>query len=129
MDAQFLHKDGTTVVAHVQLDIYGLDPLLKAVHNFTDRCHVHLEHVDNNAVLCRFSVTADNVDTEQIAGEFLNEVLDQTLRARLAANTEPVRRLLLAHAFSKANLLHPELDEAKPQADVIGISRADGFRQ
>lgn len=35
---------------------------------------------------------------------FRKEVLDQTLRARIKRETEPVRNLILAHAFSRTGL-------------------------
>jgi His-Xaa-Ser system protein HxsD len=38
---------------------------------------------------------------DQIAGEFCNELLDQTLREIVARESEPVRNLVLAHALSR----------------------------
>ena len=122
MKGSLSRTEGDTLVFSVELDTYGLDPLLKAAHKFTGRCYVHLEHEGRSKVLCRLRGKAQPAGDE-LAGEFLNELLDQTLRARLAAATEPVRRVLLAQAFSKINLLHPELDGADPTADPerIGI--------
>lgn len=122
---EFLRQEGSALLARVQLSVYGLEPLQKAVHNFTDRCHVHLEQIDERTVLCRFSMKSAGSDLKMLAGEFLNELLDQSLRARLAEKTEPVRRLLLAQAFSKTNLLTPEFDAADPRADPAGIARPD----
>jgi His-Xaa-Ser system protein HxsD len=39
---------------------------------------------------------------------FKKEVLDQDLRLKLKAETEPIRNLILAHAFSKTGLIADE---------------------
>lgn len=39
---------------------------------------------------------------------FKKEVLDQDLREKIRAETEPVRNLILAHAFSKTGLIADE---------------------
>jgi His-Xaa-Ser system protein HxsD len=125
MKAEFLGAEGKTLVTRVQLGVYGLEPLLKAAHRFTDRCFVHLEYEDAANVLCRFRVKRPLDNIEQIAGDFVNELLDQSLRARLAASTEPVRQLLIAQAFSKTSLFHPELDSADPFTDPASIGNPD----
>lgn len=126
MHAEFLSYHDQTVVMRVSLDIYGMEPLLKAAHKFTRQCYVHLELSDANAVLCRLRSKQAMQNLTALAGEFSNEVLDQALRARLLAATEPVRGLLLAQAFSKTNLIHPELDEEPVQGESLGIGGSDG---
>ena len=125
MNAEFLHKDGTGLVARVQLGVYGLEPLQTTVHKFTDRAFVHLEKIDDDVVLCRFQRRRSLDNLEQIAGEFLNELLDQSLRWQLAQKTEPIRRLLIAQAFSQTNLFHPELDSANEAEDRVSIGTPD----
>ena len=103
--------DGKSVVVRVQLDCYGLTPLQKACHKFTNRCCVHIESNGDTEAICRLTPQQDDEDKERLIGEFMNELLDQTLREQLAEQTEPIRRLLIAQAFSRVNLIHPELDQ------------------
>lgn len=44
----------------------------------------------------------------QLIDEFKKEVLDQDLRERLKSETEAVRNVILAHAFSKTGLVNDE---------------------
>ncbi len=118
MDPNIVHRDGEGFVARVELDLYGLEPLLKAAHRMTGRCFVHLEHEDATHILCRFRAKEPGDDVELLAHEFLNNALDEVLRARIAATSEPVRRLLIAQAFSKVNLLHAENEETETKAEA-----------
>ena len=117
MEPEFLHSRDGLIVTRVQLDVYGLQPLLTAAHKFTDRAYIHLEQESEGVVICRLRAKRRIDNAETIAGEFLNELLDQRLRERLYKQTEPVRRLLLAQAFSQTNLIKPELDHQAPATD------------
>ena len=59
-------------------------------------------------------------DIAALAGEFVNLLLDETLREEIGRETEPVRNLILAHALSETALLRPELETADPEADPLG---------
>jgi His-Xaa-Ser system protein HxsD len=46
----------------------------------------------------------DGFEPHEVEHRLRNEVIDQVLRARIAAETEPVRNLVLALAFSRTGL-------------------------
>jgi His-Xaa-Ser system protein HxsD len=98
------------VAVRADLRIYGEEAVLKAAHRFGDRCHVHLERHEN-AIVCRLRPKRPLENLDSLAGEFSNELADQSLRARLLEQTAAVRNLLLAQAFSGLNLIRPELDD------------------
>ena len=125
MESAIVHRDSEGFAVRMDLAVYGLEPVLKAAHTMTGRCLVHVEHVDEGHVLCRIRPMEAGADLERLASEFVNDALDQALRARIAAQTEPVRRLLLAQAFSKVNLLHPDMDAADPARDPARIASPD----
>ncbi|UVT21135.1 MAG: His-Xaa-Ser system protein HxsD [Nitrospira sp.] len=62
--------------------------------------------VNDQRIQCalQFASTLSQDKTQQIVNDFKKEVLDQDLRERLKAETETVRNLILAHAFSKTGL-------------------------
>lgn len=99
------------VEVRIQREVYDLDTIAAAAHRFTDRAYVDLSHDGDSRTICRLRPKSSLENLERLAGEFANELLDQKLRARLAEQTEPIRRLLIAQAFSRTNLLHPELDD------------------
>jgi len=45
---------------------------------------------------------------EHLAKQLRNEALDQQLREQIRVQTEGVRNLILAHAFSKTGLISPD---------------------
>jgi His-Xaa-Ser system protein HxsD len=125
LEVDFIKIEGGAAVVRLEIGVYGLDPILKAAHSLTRLCYVHVETEDQGAVLCRLRAKQSLQDATHLAGMFVNEVLDQRLRSRLSEQTEPVRRLLMAQAFSKLNLLEPDLDTVSPQSDPLGIAAPD----
>jgi len=95
---------------------YDLLSIQKAAYKFGDRCHVLISPDEENTyvdVVLQAKRTLDN--PRFLAGEFCNEVLDQQLRQIVAKETAGVRDLLLAQAFSRTNLITPELDSEPVQ--------------
>lgn len=104
----------------VDLCVYGLPALLKVADKFTDRCFVHLQKRGEHIVEVRFrSKDHPLVSLDSIAGEFVNEILDQTLREIVSRESEPVRNLVLAHALSRVDLVSSE--SASPQHNDPGL--------
>lgn len=108
LTTRFLHHDGEGLLMEVDLGVYRLQSLLKVADKFTDRCFVHLQHRNERTVEVRFRSKSAEVPLDPIAGEFCNEVLDQTLREIVARESEPVRNLVLAHALSRVNFANLE---------------------
>ena len=105
--------------------IYRLGAIKKAAYRFGDRCHVQIKPVDKTrvAVILQSKRTLDNVAF--LTGEFQNEVLDQELREVVAAETEAVRNLILAQAFSRTSLIDPVGETADYRSDPLRIAASD----
>jgi His-Xaa-Ser system protein HxsD len=112
--ATFLSVEGSGLLAEIDLGIYSVSALLRVAYRFTDRCYLHLQKSDREKIEVRFRSKSTVTDIEAIAGEFMNEILDQTLREIVAKESEPVRNLVLAHALSRTSLVHPELESSDP---------------
>ena len=82
---------------------YSVDAIQRAVYRFSDRLSCDLV-ASNGSVNCKLHLRDETEDVEEILAEFRNEVLDQTLRERVRAETADVRHLILALAFSKTGL-------------------------
>ena len=59
----------------------------------------------------------------------MNDLLDQTLREKVAKETEAFRNLIVAHALSKTCLINSELETQDPFTDAQGISKPDHANQ
>ena len=96
-------------VARFGCKVYRMTAVKKAAYKFGGAFHILIEEADG-AVVVSLKPTSSNADPEEAIGRFCNEVLDQELREQIAAETNGVRDLLLAQAFSKTSLIDSELE-------------------
>jgi His-Xaa-Ser system protein HxsD len=96
-------------VARFDSEVYKLTAVKKAAYKYGNVFHIMIEETDG-FILVSLRPTSSNSDPEETVGRFCNEVLDQELREEIAAETNGIRDLLLAHAFSKTSLIDSELE-------------------
>jgi His-Xaa-Ser system protein HxsD len=82
---------------------HSVDAVQRAAYRFSDRCVTDV-HVNETTITCIVGVRDRTTADEGLEFDFRNEVLDQTLRARIRTETEAVRNLILSVAFSKTDL-------------------------
>jgi His-Xaa-Ser system protein HxsD len=83
---------------------HSADSIQRAAYRFSDRLAIDLTQ-SNGEFLCTLLISDELVESvEEIAVEFRSEVLDQVLRERIRGETEGVRNLILALAFSNTGL-------------------------
>jgi His-Xaa-Ser system protein HxsD len=89
--------------------VFSLDAIKAACYKFLDRFTPDIELCDRK-IICH--LTFDDKSSEATVSANVDnlkkEVLDQDLRLKLKAETEPIRNLILAHAFSKTGLIADE---------------------
>lgn len=90
--------------------IYSTLAVKKAAYKFAAHFASMFSMLDEHFFTAelKFAVDLPQCDQEELIQAFLNEVLDQDLRERIARETEAIRNLILAEAFSKTSLLHEE---------------------
>jgi His-Xaa-Ser system protein HxsD len=86
--------------------VFSLDSVKKAAYRFIDKFSVDIK-LSENQILCslKFSQNISPEGAAFLLDDFKREVLDQDLRATIASETEGVRNLVLAHAFSRTSLV------------------------
>jgi His-Xaa-Ser system protein HxsD len=89
--------------------VFGLLAIKKAAYRYIDRFSADFT-VEGDNVNCRLHFTSATTDASRsrIVDDFRKEILDQDLRERIKLETEPVRNLILAHAFSKTGIASDE---------------------
>lgn len=106
VDELFVYENGTGRGV-LDLRSYRLTAIKKAAYRIADRCTVALGSPDDNKLLV--TITFKPATSHAVANDcfraFLEELLDQELREQIAEETSPVRALILAHAFSKTDLI------------------------
>jgi len=99
-----------TFTVTIDLQVYRLAAIKKAGYRVADRCTVVLGVIDGNTVPVSFHIRpgVSESASKEIVRLFFEELLDQELREQVGAETDAVRALILAHAFSKCDLIRRE---------------------
>lgn len=91
------------------LSLYSETAIKKAALKFADLCSIHLSKNENEVTATLFFAGEESSQTrDQIRNALMNEVLDQDLREKISSDTEGLRNLILAHAFSRTGLTGSE---------------------
>lgn len=130
MSLQFT-LDARQVDFTVDEELSPRDAILGAAYLFIDRCYVYLSRPADKQVGVRLRLKVGQEATESaleaMAGEFANELLNQTLRSRVGESTRRLREYTMARAFfsgqSRASIdqLLAELDAEDLEADPLEI--------
>jgi His-Xaa-Ser system protein HxsD len=113
MQADFVFDDCGLLLLRIDLAVYSLDALLKTAYWYTNRCFLHLQLAAPGQVEVRFKAKPDK-DLNNVPEAFMNDLLDQSLREKIAHQTEPFRNLIVAHALSKTCLINSDLESTDP---------------
>ena len=91
----------------IDLRIYRLAAVKKTAYRVAHRCTSVLGAIDGANLLCslRFKPGTTEATGREAARLFFQELLDQELREQIGAETDSVRTLILAQAFSKVDLI------------------------
>jgi len=105
LSAFHIDSDELGVYAKVSVDplLYGLASILKTAYWFTDQCYVYLA---NRAPFIEVEFRLKQGDSEdlltQCCGQFLNNLLDQSVRQVVLGETAGIRDALIKKAFFDA---------------------------
>jgi len=85
--------------------VYSLIAVKKAAYRFLNKFAADIA-INGDAIVCLlgFSDSSPEEVRPAIVDDFRKEVLDQDLRERVKSETEAVRNLILAYAFSKTGI-------------------------
>ena len=122
---EICHAEADGFVVEFDSSVYSLSAIKKAAYKFGRDCHVLVESQGSNhiRVLLRAKRVLDN--SKYLAGEFCNAVLDEDLREKISQETEGIRNLMMAQAFSKTTLLDEEFETADYADDPANNGRSD----
>ena len=90
--------------------VYSVAAVKKAAYRYSGHLHILVEQPAPGSIIVRLRPKNPGGDSAMLACDFLNELLDQDLRERIAAETSGIRDLIIAQAFSQVSLFHPDLD-------------------
>ncbi len=115
--------------------VYALEAVVKSAYLFLDRCFILLFHDAEGTLRVRLKCkSGTKADIHTLVDEFLNELLNQSLRYQIAKETRNLRELIMARALYSECLdttsFNREETEEKDEfaADALDIGK-DWFDQ
>ncbi|WP_170836206.1 His-Xaa-Ser system protein HxsD [Pandoraea sp. ISTKB] len=85
-------------------ELYSVEAVQKAAYRFIDRLTIVISQ-GQGGVICEVDVNdLSAAVVEDVLADFKRELLDQQLRFQIKKETESVRNLILAYAFSRTGL-------------------------
>jgi His-Xaa-Ser system protein HxsD len=99
--------EGNQAKLFINLDLYSLSAIKKTAYKFASQCSVFLQDKQEQELCVLFTFTEPTVSEkiQQVIADFSDELMDQDLREIIAKESEAVRNLILAQAFSKTSLI------------------------
>ena len=90
-----------TVAFALDESIYNKDAIFGTAYLFIEKCYVYLTRPDENTIGVRLRTReqATESELEMMAGEFVNELLNQMIRHTVGQSTMRIREYYMARAF------------------------------
>lgn len=95
----FKEIEGDKLLLIVINSIFENDAILNASYKYTDKCFINIEPKDNSTEVF-FQRKEENINLEEIALAFGNELIDQQVRKNVEKEFKFVREQLLTKAFT-----------------------------
>jgi His-Xaa-Ser system protein HxsD len=103
------------------LSVYRLAAIKKATYLFMGQFNVELQ-VNGNVACVRLTKKQSPAGPDLDPASLTNAVIDQELRETIAQETEAIRNVILAQAFSGLSLIEPVGETAAFTEDPLGIA-------
>jgi len=96
-----------TLQTHVDTRIYRVPVVQKAAYRVAEKCTVALGSPEGDQLPLTFSFRpgASEAAAQEAVRLFHQELLDEELRAVIHDETDALRALILAHTFSRTDLI------------------------
>lgn len=99
-------EDGSTIRLSVELQAYRLTAIHKAGYRLAKRFTLLVADVNGTrASVVLILPSSAREPAGEVVAAFYRELADQELRESIAEQTNDIRALLLAHAFSRTDLV------------------------
>jgi His-Xaa-Ser system protein HxsD len=86
-------------------DIYSVGAILRSCYWLTNRCYVHLAPSGGNVEVTLLVKAGEKTETNSLAWEFLNSLVDNQLRVSIQYETAAVREMIVEQAFADVDVI------------------------
>jgi len=104
-----IHRDARPILIRFDSRVFSLPAVKKAAYKYANSFAADI-NLEENEIVCALTLTPPVEETlsSTLIEEFKKEVLDQDLREQIKTETEPIRNLIFALAFSKTGIVSNE---------------------
>jgi His-Xaa-Ser system protein HxsD len=97
------------LIFEVPLELYQKEAILFAAHTFIDRCYVDIDPSSEKCINVSFRQKNKDIQLDNIALEFCNELLDQQIRLNVEKSYGNIRDLIVKQAFQPIEDIQSEV--------------------
>jgi His-Xaa-Ser system protein HxsD len=98
-----------SLIFEVPLELYHKEAILFAAHTFIDRCYVDIDPSSEKCINVSFRPKNKDIQFDNIALEFCNELLDQQVRLNVEKSYGNIRDLIVKQAFQPVENIQNEI--------------------
>lgn len=113
----------------VNLKAYPLEAIYGAAYVFIDRAYIFLDYSSDDKIEINFRAKekTDSKDLENLKGEFLNELLNYSLRLKIAKHNHKLREFIVSQALfaslgKEKGILENNKEKFEFEDDPLGIA-------
>lgn len=99
MDGIIKRLQNDSLIFEVPLDLYQREAILFAAHIFIDRCYVDIDPSSEKHINISFRPKNKDIQSDKVALDFCNELLDQQVRLNIEKSYGNIRELIVKQAF------------------------------
>lgn len=97
---KFYEVNGKNAEITLNKNIYPLVSVKKAISNFMSDAYIKIDKINKNNIIIEIELKRDNErDTNEVIGEFYNELLRESLRYDITMQTKNIRELIVGRAL------------------------------
>ena len=109
MNGVFKRLQNDVLILEVNKELYQKEAVLFAAHKFIDRCYITIELSTEKCINVLFRPKDENLQLDDLALEFCNELLDQQVRLNVERSYGNIRDLIVKQAFSPIDNIQNEI--------------------
>ena len=91
----------------INTSLYPETCVFRTCYVFTDRAYLYLRTETSHEIIVEFRSKQNQENLHPVIGDFCNELVNQRIRLDLAAETQSIRQMIVAQAFSEADFDEP----------------------
>jgi His-Xaa-Ser system protein HxsD len=99
MNGIFKRLQNDVLTLEVNKELYQKEVILLVAHKFIDRCYITIEPSTEKCINVLFRPKNENLQLDNLALEFCNELLDQQVRLNVEKSYGNIRDLIVKQAF------------------------------